>query len=312
MDKLNLINIFLVVSRSGSFAAASAQLGVDPSTISKAMQQLESHLNVRLFNRTTRKLQLTSAGEMYRSSCADLLGGLEVCEQQLHFDQSLPRGSLRVNVPVAYGQLYIMPMMGRFCELYPNIEVEISLTDDYVDMISHSIDVAIRSGQLQDSRLVARKLTPMDFATCAAPSFLASTKKITLQNIEKQPWILYRFLHTGRTMPIHAIKGKGKNKQYFQFSPKASLITTDGLSMVTACKLGIGLMQAPHFLVRDAVKAGELDIVQSYYRSENFNVYAYYSHKNYTPTKVRVFLDFIIDELKRMGEDHESTFLSTL
>ncbi|MGH1484913.1 MAG: LysR family transcriptional regulator [Cellvibrionaceae bacterium] len=310
MDKLNLINNFLAVARLGRFAAASAHLGVDPSTVSKSIQQLEGYLGVRLFNRTTRKLQLTQAGERYRDKCVDLLGGLELCEQELHLDQQLPKGVLKINLPVAYGQLYIVPMLGRFCDRYPEIQLEVSLTDDYIDMVSHSIDVAIRSGHLNDSRLVARQLSPMDFATCAAPSFLSQTKTINASNIKKQPWILYRFLHTGRTMPIYAISGNGKQRKYSEFSPEPRLIVSDGLSMVTACKSGIGLMQAPHFLVRDAVEKGELEIVQSYYRSENFNVYAYYTHKTYMPAKVRVFLDFLVEELEKIGEDHKTTYLS--
>ncbi len=310
MDKLNLINHFLAVARLGHFSAASAHIGVDPSTISKSIQQLESYLGVRLFNRTTRKLQLTQAGESYRDQCIDLLEGLALCEQELHLEQQLPKGLLKINLPVAYGQLYIVPMLGRFCDRYPEIQLEVSLTDDYIDMVGHSIDVAIRSGQLSDSRLVAKKLSPMDFATCAAPAFLAETGAITANNIKRQPWILYRFLHTGRTMPIYTISGKGKQKKYSEFSPEPRLVVTDGLSMVTACKSGIGLMQAPHFLVREAVEKGELDIVQSYYRSEHFNVYAYYSHKTYMPVKVRVFLDFLVEELGKMGEDHQTTYLS--
>jgi DNA-binding transcriptional LysR family regulator len=312
MDKLNLINNFLLVSRLGSFSAASAHLGVDPSTISKSIQQLEAHLDVRLFNRTTRKLQLTHAGKTYQEKCADLLEGLQICEQHLHLEQTQPKGDLKINLPVSYGQLYVMPMLGRFCQRYPEIKLEVSLTDDYIDMVSHSIDVAIRSGQLQDSRLVAKKLSPMDFATCASPSFLANRKAITASNIQKQPWVLYRFLHTGRVMPIYSITGRGKNKKYVEFTPEPQLITTDGLSMVEAGKAGVGLIQAPHFLLRDAVEKGELKIIQSYYRYEQFNVYAYYSDRVYMPAKVRVFLDFIVDELKMMGEDYQSTFLSQL
>ena len=312
MDKFNLINHFLVVSRLGSFAAASTHLGLDPSTISKTIRQLESYLGFRLFNRTTRKLQLTAAGETYRERCIELLGGLDECEQQLQSQHHLPNGRLKINLPVAYGQLYIMPMIVRFCEQYPDIQLEISLTDDYVDMISHSIDVAIRSGQLQDSRLVARKLSPMDFATCAAPEFLSKVKKITANNIEKQPWVLYRFMHTGRLMPVFSLRGKTKRKQYHEIKPKPTLVTTDGLSMVTACKSGVGLMQAPHFLMRQGLESGELQLVQSYFRYDAFNVYAYYSTKSYMPAKVRVFLDFIINELDSMGENHDTTFLSSL
>ncbi|MGH1441529.1 MAG: LysR family transcriptional regulator [Cellvibrionaceae bacterium] len=310
MDKLNLINQFLTVSRCGSFVAAAAELGVDPSTVSKAIQQLEKHLNIRLFSRTTRQLQLTPAAEVYRQKCLDLVGGLEACEKQLSLEQVEPAGKLKVNVPVSYGQMYITPMLERFVHLYPKIDLELSLSDDYVDIVSQSIDVAIRSGQLKDSRLVARKLSPMDFATCASPEFLSKNKKITNANIEKQPWVLYRFLHTGKIMPIYGIRGKAKLQQSYEINPKPVLVTTDGLSMVKACQSGLGLIQAPHFLLRSAILEGSLNVVQSFYRSKGFNVYAYYSQKEYMPAKVRVFLDYIVEELKAMGEDHNTTFLS--
>jgi len=299
-----------MVSRCGSFAAAATELGLDPSTVSKSIQQLEQHLNLRLFNRTTRQLQLTPAAEVYRQKCLDLVEGLEACEEQLSSNQSEPAGKLKINAPVSYGQLYITPMLARFARLYPEIEIELSLTDDYVDMITQSIDLAIRSGQLQDSRLVARKLSPMDFATCASPEFLSNTKKVTNNNIEKLPWVLYRFLHTGKIMPIYGVKGRGKNKQRYEIFPRASLVTTDGLSMVSACQSGLGLIQAPHFLLRSAIEEGSLVLVQPFYRSDAFNVSAYYSQKDYMPVKVRVFLDYIIAELKALGEDHSTTFLS--
>jgi DNA-binding transcriptional LysR family regulator len=311
MDKLNLINTFLAVSRMGSFSAASAYLGIDPSTASKAIQQLERHLEVRLFIRTTRKLQLTHAGEQYQTSCVDLLDGLAHCEEQLHQQQVDAKGLLKINLPVAYGQLYILPMIGRFNEQYPEIQLDISLNDDYVDMVSHSIDIAVRSGQLKDSRLIAKQLSPMDFATCAAPSFLSNRKAITAANINKQPWILYRFNHTGKVMPLTGVKGNDKNKQYYDIAPShAALVTTDGLSMLTACKAGVGLMQAPHFIIRDALKNGELQLVQPYYRSKLFKVSAYYLHRGYVPAKVRAFLNFLVDELNNIGENHQSTFLS--
>lgn len=312
MDKLNLINIFLQVAARGSFAAASAQMGVDPSTISKAISQLESHLGVRLFIRTTRKLQLSEAGQTYQHNCMRLMEGLDYCEQELALNQVQPKGLLKINLPVSYGQLYIMPLVSKFRNQYPEIRLDISLTDDYVDMVGNSIDIAIRSGQLQDSRLVARKLTPMDFATCASPAYLASHSPVTSANIEQHQWVNYRFIHTGRTMPLYRLKGRGKQKQSQLIEPDIVLTTTDGLSMVMAGIEGVGLIQAPHFLLRDAVLKRQLVIVQSYLRYEQFNVFAYYSHRDFLPKKVKVFLDFITEELAQMGENKESTFLSSL
>jgi DNA-binding transcriptional LysR family regulator len=313
MDKLNLINTFLKVADRGSFSAAAAYIGADPSTISKAISQLESHLGCRLFIRTTRQLQLSTAGKHYRDHCRLLLENLSACEQALATGQTEAKGLLRINLPMAYGQLYVMPMMGRFHEKYPEIELDISLSDEHVDMVSHSIDVAIRSGELKDSRLVAKKLSPMDFATVASQEFIKRHPPIRSSNIEALPWVNYRFIHSGRTMPLFNLTGDRRPKKMDLIDPdNVALIVTDGLSMIRAGIEGVGLLQAPHFLLRDAVTKGELEIIQSYYRSVDFNIYAYYSSKDHLPLKVRVFLDFISVELARMGENTDTTFLSNL
>lgn len=310
MDKLNLITTFLHVARIGSFAGTASYLGVDPSTISKSIQQLESHLGVKLFNRTTRSLKLTPAGANYQLTCMEILDNLKACEQQLQQQQDEPRGLLRINLPVAYGQCYVMPMMGRFRQQYPDIELDISLTDDYVDMVNESVDVAIRSGKLQDSRLVAKKLTPMDFAICASKEYLDRSKPVTRENIQQHQWVSYRFIHTGMLMPVFDIEEKAGKKSYSKYDPKPVLTTTDGLSLITASEQGAGLVQAPHFLLRDSIESGRLQIVQSYYRSPDFSVYVYMLNKRFIPARVRAFLDFIIQELALMNESLDSTFIS--
>lgn len=307
MDKLNLIKLFLTICQTGTFTSAASQLSLDPSTVSKAISQLEKSLGFLLFIRSTRKLQLTDNGEIYRDQCKHLLNELESCEQALSEKQVEPKGILKINLPVAYGQLYTIPMIGRFHERYPDITLDISLTDNYVDLISNSIDIAIRSGKLQDSRLVAKKLSPMDFATCASPNLLKKLEPITSDNIATLPWILYRFSQTGRIMPVVHVEQVDKRQIHTKISPEPMLVITDGFSMVTACKAGIGLIQAPHFLVRDALAKGELKTVQPNYRHSEFNVYAYYLNKDYVSAKVRVFLNFITEELESFGESHDST-----
>jgi len=312
MDKLNLIQVFLSVARLGSFAATSAEMGVDPSTVSKSIGLLEKHLSLRLFNRTTRRLQLTTAGETYRQTCSHLLSGLSQCEAQLHSEQHLPKGLLRINMPVAYGQLYVMPMLGRFCERYPDVQLDVSLSDDYIDIVSHSIDVAIRSGTLEDSNLIARKLSPMDFISCATPELIDQFGPVTKDNIEGLPWVLYKFIHSGRLMPLFSVEGGEHGSQKKEIMPESRITVTDGQAMMQAACSGIGLVQAPHFLVRDAILQNKLVPIDSYYRHEQFSIYAYYLNKGYLPARVKVFLDFLREELDAIGENHESTFLSNL
>lgn len=316
MDKLNLITIFLKVAECGSFSGAAVELGYDPSTISKAIQKLEAHLNCALFIRTTRSIQLSLNGERYRDECQAILASLSACEQTIANHQDHAKGLLRVNLPVAYGQLYIMPLMSQFRMRHPEIELDISLSDEHIDIASQSIDIAIRSGHLKDSRLVARKLSPMDFATCASPRFITE-HQIDMENLEhtdlaELPWIGYRFIHSGKVMPLYELTGDTPQKKTKKIQPSIALTTTDGASMLRACIDGMGIMQGPHFLLRDAVRNGQLKLLTSYYRSESFSIYAYYVNHTYLPLKVRVFIDFLKEELAQQGETTTSTFLSSL
>ena len=172
MDKLRALQFFVAAADHGSFAAVAKTLGASPSTISKAMSRLEDDLGLQLFYRNTRHLTLTQGGQVYADTVRKITDELSACEHRLKEVNDEPQGHLKISLPMSYGRLYVRPWMKQFNDLYPDITFELSYSDHYTDLIEQGIDVCIRSGTVQDNRLTARKLSPIDFVTCASPDYI--------------------------------------------------------------------------------------------------------------------------------------------
>lgn len=308
MDKLNLLKLFLQVIDKGSFVAASSSLGLSPSTVSKAIQRLEQDLQLQLFYRTTRKLTLTEGGRNYAKTVRALIFDLERCEAELGSLNTSARGRLILNVPMSYGRVYILPMLNKFKALYPEIDLDISFDDAYVDMVEQRVDLCIRTGMLEDSNLVAKQLSPMDFITCASPDFLKKHPKINPEDYNDYPWIRFRFKQSGRLMPILSAQGK----ELVNLDPGKHYVVDDGEAMISLCTQGLGLTQVPHFLARDSIKRKDLLPILPFIRHPNFAVRAIYAKREFLPTKIRVFIDFLIEELERSGEGALYTWAESL
>ena len=311
MDKFKGMSLFMSAVETGSFAAAAKKHATDPSNVSKAMKKLEEQLGVQLFYRSTRKLSLTAAGQKYADSVGHIVAQLQTVEDELLSDNDTPQGPLKVNLPVAYGRNYILPMIAKFKKSYPLIELDVSFNDHYVDMISEGVDVAIRSGSLADSRLVAQKLSPMSFVLCAS-----AKQSLDLQDIfdgdqlneEKMralPWVQFRFRQTGRCMPIDfSYSGK-----HIQIKPSSTTIVDDGSAFVELCAEGVGLAMIPHFAIKSQVEAGNIKVLAKIDEFADSGVFIVYPKRQYLPQRSRAFIDFVKAELKTMGETAKTTWL---
>lgn len=299
MDKLNLLKLFINVAEKGSFAAAANHLGLSPSTLSKAMAKLEKELKLVLFYRTTRQLTLTESGQAYLSVAKSILSDLEQCENNLSHKNESPRGVIRINTPVSYGRLYLTPLLGKFQQLYPEITLEISYQDAYVDMITEGIDICLRSGTLSDSGLIAKQLSPIDFLICASPAYIqAHGKPSSVDQLNQHPWIRFRYRQTGKLHPI--IVAEHSKEQ--ALDPGQQWIVDDGEALLELCTQGIGLTQLPHFIAKRGLESGEIEALMPHYRPHQFGIWAIYPEREYLPAKIKVFIDFIQQELKEMGE----------
>lgn len=309
MDKIRSLGLFMSVVESGSFAAAAKKHATDPSTVSKAIKRLEQQLGLQLFHRSTRKLSLTTAGEKYAKTVGSLYQQIEHAEEDIKAENNSASGKLKINLPISYGRNYVMPMLCEFSKRYPDIHLDISFNDEYVDMIDKAIDVSIRSGTLSDSRLVAQKLTPMEFIICASKALIANRDiKVTKQSLSRFPWLQFRFKQTGKIMPIHFnFQGKA-----LQVSPQKTTIVDDGESMMELCSAGLGLTLMPHFTAKKFVLNGNVDVIAKVDDFANSGIFIVYPKRENLPKRTQLLINFIKDSLKNMGESPENTWLTKI
>lgn len=308
MDKLRSLEIFLATCDSGNFAAAARSCNTDPSTVSKAISRLEAQLGLTLFQRSTRQLRITTAGKRYSDTVRKLLLDLTSCEEELRHLNDAPCGTLRINSAACYGHLYLRPLLQAFCQRYPEIKLEIEINDLHVDVIENEIDVALRTGFVKDSRLVARRLSPMDFLTCVSPRYLeVHGVPRCADDFQQHSWIGFRIKETQQLQPIFLPNAKG---EYLPYALERTHITDDGEAMAHMCVDGMGFAQLPHFLAKPGLQSGTLVSLYPYYRppQPDNGVFVIYPKREYLPAKVRVFIDFMASSLEAAGEGANYTW----
>lgn len=305
MDKFRSLELFLATVDNSSFAASARQFATDPSTVSKAIKRLEDQLGIQLFQRSTRKLNLTPAGAQYANTARNLLCELALCEDTLKNENNAAQGLLKINLPVSYGRLYMQPILIAFHKQYPKIQLDITFDDAYVDIIGQAYDVSIRSGTLTDNRLVAQKLSPIDFVTCASPEYLQNnTLAINEQTFHLHAWIRFRFKQTGKLM------GFVNTSKIIE--PEKQIIVDDGEAMVELCAAGLGIIQVPHFLAKHSVEDGSIVCLKKMAAFNLGGVYIIYPKRDFLPKRTRLFIDFVKDKIKAMGETPNKTWVAHL
>jgi DNA-binding transcriptional LysR family regulator len=292
MDKLGAMRAFARVAESGSFSSAARLLGRSKAVISKQVASLEATLGVQLLARTTRQVRLTEVGRSYFERCVQVLAELDDLESNVQQSQSSPRGVLRVTGPQTFAELHLSDAVREFLLRYPELKMELVLTDRRVDLVDDGFDVAIRVGQLEDSTLLARRLTASSVVTCAAPAYLArrgmprtpeqlSDHDLVLDSNLRQPGI-WRFRRGTRTVNVR-VSGR---------------LQVNSAVMVRHLLVGgAGIGVCPEFVVRDDLEAGRLVPLLAQFSGFALGVYAVYPHTRHVPSRVRVFVDFLADYL---------------
>lgn len=312
MDKLRTLEMFLATCDGGSFSSAAKLCDSDPSTVSKAISRLEAQLGLTLFQRSTRQLRITQAGRSYASTVRKIIVDLASCEAALQHQNESLSGTLRINSAVCYGHLYLRPILKAFCKIYPDIQIELDINDLHTDIIEQEIDIALRTGYIKDSRLVARRLSPMDFLICASPDYLNNHGAPTYRDeFHKHSWIGFKIKETQQLQPIFLPDKQGN---YELCNLERRHITDDGEMMAQLCIDGFGFAQLPHFLAKQGLESGELISLFPCYRppEPESGVFAIYPKRDYLPTRVRAFIDFMTSELEKAGEDSRRTWAENL
>jgi DNA-binding transcriptional LysR family regulator len=254
---LRAIEVFCAAVEARSFTAAAHQLGLTPAAVSRAIAQHERVLGVRLFRRTTRSVSLTEEGQAYFEPCRQALSLIEEAERKLSHRQTKPRGRVRISVPTTYGHSRALPVIARFSEQHPDVEVEAHVSNRNVDFVDEGFDLVIRAGELGDSTLVARKLEDATLGVFASPAYLKA------HGTPKSPAELSRHRVIGFVRPstgrVLELSFQHKGASPFELAVKPAIRCSDDfLGCLTLARAGAGLVQAFHFLAEGALASGEL------------------------------------------------------
>lgn len=293
MDRLQAMQVFKRIVELGGFGKAADDLGLPRATVSLLIQQLEAHLGVQLLQRTTRQVRATLDGEAYYQRCGQLLDDLDDLESSLSVQRSQPRGTLRVDMPIAFGCTWILPRLPDFYRRYPELQLDIGFHDRQVHLQREGVDCAIRAGNIVDQALVARPIIRMLQLTCASPDYLARLG--TPQRLEDLT--AHRAISfasgNGRFFPFEfEVAG-----QVHELQLPGDLTVNNADAYVTACEAGLGLIQVPRYHVQRQLAEGSLVQVLNEYGVPSWPISAVYPpHRQLSP-RVRVFIDWVIELL---------------
>ncbi|MGY0799601.1 LysR substrate-binding domain-containing protein [Lysobacter sp. A286] len=286
---------FVEAVRAESFAAAARTLDVPRSKVSKQVQSLEAALGVQLLMRTTRSLHLTEAGATYYEDAQDVLAAIDEAEERARGTSGI-RGIVRCNVPVSFGMRVISGLVPRFLEKYPDIELQISLTDHLIDPVRGGFDVTIRIADLPDSSFAARKIMPAPRSLLASPDYLARQGVPGVpEDLASHAFLNYGCLQGGITIQLT----RGKEMQ--RVRTRGSVMADNGDFLAEMALAGLGVVLLPDFIAQDAVDAGRLVRVLEDWSAPAIAVHALFPQSRNMPLRLRRFVDFLVAELG--GED---------
>lgn len=300
METIAGLRVFAKVVEAGSFSEAGRQLGTAASSVSRQINDLEESLGVILFQRTTRKLSLTEAGELYYERAGRIIVDLDEAKLAVSQLDGTPTGILRLNVPGSLSRRFIVPILIAFQRKYPGVKVVLLASDQVMDMVEHRIDLTIRIGALSDSSLVARKIGSCRRILCASPSYLAEAGcPRAPSELNAHNCLIFR------SNPGHNIwKFKDDKNTVTEVRATGNLFGNDGETMVAAASAGHGIILVPEWLVGCDLKAGTLQELLTNYSAvpKETPLYAIYPRQQYLPPKVRAFIDFMVEQFPDYGE----------
>ena len=288
------MQLFVRIVESGSFSAVARELGMIQPTVSKQMTALEDKLGVRLLNRTTRRLSMTDAGREYFERCQRILDEVQEMETDVAGLQNRPSGTLRVNTPVAFGNIHMLPLILAFRRKYPGVAIDLSLDDRYVDLVQEGIDVAIRFGELGDSQLVARHVGSSSSVCAASPAYLSAHGTPAIPaDLREHKCITYTYIFSNE-WSFDGPDGPQSVKVQGDFRANS------GTTIRAAALEGTGIASIPLFLIREDIETGRLIQVLTQFASAPIRISAVYPSARLVSRKVKLFVDFIQQEFLKI------------
>jgi DNA-binding transcriptional LysR family regulator len=295
MDRLSALMPFVRTAELGSFVAAGRSLGLSASAVGKGVTRLEAQLGVRLFQRTTRSLSLTDEGRMFQERCRRILDDLDDAQAALVRSTQTPRGRLRVSLPIASYHLFKDGFLA-FILQFPDIELDIDFSDHMVDLVDEGIDIAIRSGELQDSRLIRRSLPTVQMICCASPAYLdAHGTPLVPRDLDGHAAVRFRYFKSGKIQdwPLERKAGEAEVRT-------KNVLVCNNMDMVRSALInGTGIGTIPDFLAREPLADRSLKAILTNYLISPDPFSMVWPSSRQLSHKIRLFVDFISQRLEQ-------------
>ena len=295
MDQLKSMEVFAYVVETGSFSAAAKQMHISAPMVGKHIRLLEEHLSVRLLTKTTRQQQVTEIGQQYYEHCKSVLGEVAAVEARLEVLGSTPRGLLRLNAPVTFGSLCLAPALAAFLEQYPNIQVDLALSDRVTDLLANGYDAVIRIGEVVDLSLTARPMQPYRMVLCASPSFLEKAgSPRTPEDLKQTQCLNFSLWNYQRDWGLANIAAG---------LPPGRFRSNSGQALRMIALEGAGIILQPELLLKDDLKQGRLVPVLEAFAPPMMPMNLLYVRGHHMAPKLRTFINFVLDRFGAEGHE---------
>ena len=295
-EQLKSMVVFAQVIEQGSLSAAAKHIGLSRAVVSYHIKKLETQLGIKLLNRSTRNIALTEAGGQYYNHCKVIVEQALAANQQIENLKSNPMGLIKLACPVSVGLNMIVPALNEFRQLYPNIQLDVSLSDEVVNIIKEGFDVAIRGGALVDSGLQATKLSTLHTCLCASPGYLLKNGTPTSPSqLSSHEWVLYKL--TANTLDLT------KGNRSYKVKLAGNISTNNAAARTAFVEGGHGLGRIPTYDALPKIKEGTLTQVLTEYQLDDIELYAVFPPGGSDSKKLRLLLDYLKDYFKNINRD---------
>ncbi|WP_297323808.1 LysR family transcriptional regulator [Nitrosomonas sp.] len=290
MDRYENMNAFVRVVEAGSISAAADRMNMAKSVVSRRLKELEEHLGVELFHRTTRQMNLTDSGRTFYQQCVRILDDILEAEHATSQFHGALKGSLKVAVPLSFGLMHLGPAIHEFLQIHPDVEFDLDFNDRQVDLLAEGFDLAIRIANLPDSSLIARRLAPIQAVMCANPAYLERMgTPQSPQELSNHRCLAYNLISNFENWDLYDAK-----EQLVRTKIVPYLKASDGQFLRDAAVAGLGIVLLPTFIVYQEIDNGTLQPLLTEFHAAPLTTYAIYPQTRHLSQRVRAFVDFLV------------------
>lgn len=295
MDLLRSMEAFVLTVKTGSFAASAISLNTSPQMIAKYVVFLENYLGLKLLNRTTRSQKLTEFGKQYYEKCLFILDEVKSSKTLAQQFIEEPKGRLRISAPVSYGHFNLISVLSRFMRCYPKVNVDLQLSDRYVDLVKDDFDIVFRIGELSNSSYIARKLNSYKLIFAASPTYLAKNGiPVTPNDIKKHQCLIYQYVNPTKKDYLWPFSINGK---VINIPISGTLKSNDTLALANAAVEGLGITMLPQSMLSELIRQNKLFPILQDFLPPAREVHLLYKADKQQPPKLKMFIEFITNSM---------------